>query len=182
MQALATINYAATLPVLADQLHAFNVEKGWWDEYLSDKTKRYRTAMMLVTSELSEAMEGCRKDLMDDKLPQYKMFAVELADAMIRLLDLGSGIGMREYTSTELLPIDAMTKPDQLWHIVSTMGFYSHKHGMAGAIRVGVSLIEQLCVYHQIDLRLMMEKKMEYNATREDHLRENRQKDGGKAF
>lgn len=43
---------------------------------------------MLTVSELSEAMEGHRKGLMDDKLPHRKMFEVELADALIRIFDI----------------------------------------------------------------------------------------------
>ena len=37
---------------------------------------------MLIVSEIAEAMEGERKDLMDDKLPHRKMAEVELADAL----------------------------------------------------------------------------------------------------
>lgn len=44
--------------------------------------------LCLVHSEVSEAMEGHRKNLMDDKLPHRKMFEVELADAIIRILDI----------------------------------------------------------------------------------------------
>lgn len=43
--------------------------------------------LMLMVSELSEAMEGERKDLMDDKLPHRKMAEVELADTIIRICD-----------------------------------------------------------------------------------------------
>jgi len=43
---------------------------------------------MLTTSELAEALEGDRKNLMDDKLPQYKMFDVEIVDTFIRLFDI----------------------------------------------------------------------------------------------
>jgi NTP pyrophosphatase (non-canonical NTP hydrolase) len=42
---------------------------------------------MLIVSEIAEAMEGQRKDLMDDKLPHRKMVEVELADALIRIFD-----------------------------------------------------------------------------------------------
>lgn len=42
---------------------------------------------MLVVTELAETMEGARKDLMDDHLPHRKMEEVELADAIIRILD-----------------------------------------------------------------------------------------------
>ncbi len=46
--------------------------------------------LMLIVSELSEAMEGHRKDLMDDHLPTRKMFEVEIADALIRIFDLAA--------------------------------------------------------------------------------------------
>ena len=42
----------------------------------------------MVHSEISEAMEGYRKNLNDDKLPNRKMFEVELADALIRIFDI----------------------------------------------------------------------------------------------
>ena len=42
---------------------------------------------MLTVSELAEAMEGIRKDLPDDKLPQFTMETVEIADAIIRMMD-----------------------------------------------------------------------------------------------
>lgn len=52
---------------------------------------------MLVVTELGEALEGLRKDLKDDHLPQYNSFDVEVADAIIRLLDIscfnGANIG-----------------------------------------------------------------------------------------
>ena len=50
--------------------------------------------LMLVVSELSEALEGHRKDLMDDKLPHRKMFEVEIVDTLIRLFDIGGGLGL----------------------------------------------------------------------------------------
>lgn len=44
-------------------------------------------------SELSEALEGERKDLMDDKLPRRRMAEVEMADTIIRILDYCAGFG-----------------------------------------------------------------------------------------
>lgn len=43
--------------------------------------------LCLIHSEVSEAMEGIRKGLMDDHLPHREMAEVELADAVIRILD-----------------------------------------------------------------------------------------------
>lgn len=48
----------------------------------------FSVKLCLTHSELSESMEGDRKSLMDDKLPQYPMRSVELADAAIRIFDL----------------------------------------------------------------------------------------------
>lgn len=44
--------------------------------------------LCLTHSELSEALEGHRKGLMDDKLTHQPMLEVELADAVIRIADL----------------------------------------------------------------------------------------------
>lgn len=70
-------------------------ESGW-----DEKQREMGTKLCLVHSEVSEAMEGYRKDLMDDHLPHRKMFEVELGDAVIRIghisgeqnLDLGYSI------------------------------------------------------------------------------------------
>lgn len=50
--------------------------------------RNFGEVIALIHSELSEALEGHRKDLMDDKLPHRKMVEVELVDCMIRILDL----------------------------------------------------------------------------------------------
>lgn len=48
--------------------------------------------LCLTHSELSEAMEGHRKGLQDDKLPHRPMIEVELADAVIRACDLAGAL------------------------------------------------------------------------------------------
>jgi NTP pyrophosphatase (non-canonical NTP hydrolase) len=50
--------------------------------------------LMLIVSEISEAMEGARKDLMDCKLPHRKMLEVEIVDALIRIFDLAGEEGL----------------------------------------------------------------------------------------
>lgn len=47
----------------------------------------------LCHSELSEALEGKRKGLMDDHLPHRPMAEVELADTVIRVFDLAGAMG-----------------------------------------------------------------------------------------
>lgn len=50
--------------------------------------------LCLTHSEISEAMEGHRKGLQDDKLPHRPMIEVELADAIIRACDLAGALGL----------------------------------------------------------------------------------------
>ena len=50
--------------------------------------------LCLIHSEISEAMEGHRKNLMDDKIPHRSMLEVELADALIRICDMAGGLGL----------------------------------------------------------------------------------------
>lgn len=77
-------------------LHAcHNASKtaGWWNNLeTGEPLERNKGEMlMLMVSEIAEAMEGERKDLMDDHLPHRKMAEVELADAIIRIFDYAGG-------------------------------------------------------------------------------------------
>ena len=48
--------------------------------------------LALIHSEVSEGLEGYRKNLNDDHLPHRKMLEVELADAVIRIFDLAGAL------------------------------------------------------------------------------------------
>jgi len=81
-------------------------ENGWWQNMITGEdmtskgypkinpTKNVGELLCLVHSEISEAMEGHRKRLMDDKLPHRTMLEVELADAAIRIFDMAGGLGL----------------------------------------------------------------------------------------
>lgn len=85
-------------------IHQANRMAGWWTDIKTGESlcsqagepaKRNIPEMLcLIHSEVSEAMEGYRKDLMDDKLPHRKMLEVELADAAIRIFDMAGGLGL----------------------------------------------------------------------------------------
>jgi len=69
-------------------------EKWWQNIDTGEPLKRNKgELLMLIVSEVAEAMEGERKDLMDDKLPHRKMAEVELADAIIRIMDYSHAHG-----------------------------------------------------------------------------------------
>lgn len=75
--------------------HQNAVDGGWWNDInTGERLNRNKgELLMLIVSEVSEAMEGERKGLMDDKLPHRPMAEVELADAVIRILDYAGAFG-----------------------------------------------------------------------------------------
>jgi NTP pyrophosphatase (non-canonical NTP hydrolase) len=95
---------------LQGECHQASADAGWWGRNADPEgaglpidvqsvRSGSRLGKLLATqklclahSELSEAMEGLRKDLQDDKLPHRKMFEVELADAAIRIFDLAGAM------------------------------------------------------------------------------------------
>lgn len=76
-----------------------NVDAGWHSHPdgtpFSGKEQydKFPVRIALCHSELSEALEGWRKDQMDDHLPDLHNEAVELADAMIRIAELAYIMG-----------------------------------------------------------------------------------------
>jgi len=72
----------ASLNELCNICHRIAKEKGFWDE-----ERNVGEALMLVVTELAEAMEGYRHEDHDN-------FREELADAFIRLFDLCGGLNI----------------------------------------------------------------------------------------
>lgn len=68
-----------------------SVEGGWYhDPKTGGMLDRNPGEMIaLIHSEISEMLEGVRKDIMDDHLPERKSEEVEGADALIRIGDYG---------------------------------------------------------------------------------------------
>lgn len=92
---------AANINDLVAYFHDKSTAAGWWKDPVTGEPLAslpyhnyvVATKLMLCVSELSEAMEGLRKNLMDDKLPHRKMAEVELGDALIRICDLAGELG-----------------------------------------------------------------------------------------
>lgn len=173
------------LTELAKEIHEWNVHVGWWDDF-EVKSERHELAKMLVISELVEAMEGYRKDLFDEHLPEFKMFDVELADAMIRLLDLAGAYELNLNSVYEFVERDFHFEsqkniPEQLYQVVKSI------HGLWGKpfqheITQGIISIMIVAKLNDVDLWKLVDLKRVYNKERLDHKRENRNKDGGKKF
>jgi NTP pyrophosphatase (non-canonical NTP hydrolase) len=173
------------LNALAADVHAQNLEAGWWDDWLDDKTARHETAMMLVISELAEAMEGDRKGLWDDHLPHHQMFDVELADAAIRLLDLAGAYEMdlgaapgkaHEFAASRHRE---KTPPEKLRAVI--------KKACRAATRetevlIALSGVFGIALTRRLNLLPIIAEKRAYNARRADHKLENRAAANGKKY
>lgn len=88
-------NHAAAINLFAADCHAASRRAGWYTDLATGKAldRNVPEMLCLIHSEISEAMEGFRKKLQDDKLQHRKMVEVELADAMIRIGDLATFLG-----------------------------------------------------------------------------------------
>jgi NTP pyrophosphatase (non-canonical NTP hydrolase) len=83
-----------TLNDYAVECHGAN-ERWWRDLVTGERLQRNKgELMMLMVSELAEAMEGARKGLMDDNLPHRTMEEVELVDCLIRIFDYAGALGL----------------------------------------------------------------------------------------
>ena len=73
---------------IANDVHDTANEKGWWDE-----DRNNGEIIALMHSELSEGLEALRKDLSSDHIPDFKGIEEELADVIIRILDMAPARG-----------------------------------------------------------------------------------------
>jgi NTP pyrophosphatase (non-canonical NTP hydrolase) len=73
-------------------IHQTATSKGWWE-----KDRDYPELLMLVVSELSEGLEGVRRSepRKSDKIPEFSEIEEELADAVIRIMDMCEHKGLR---------------------------------------------------------------------------------------
>lgn len=88
-------NAGEAASLLQETCHGLAIASGWWNDLKTGEDMRGKRnvgeLLCLVHSEISEAMEGHRKGLMDDKLTHRTMLEVELADAVIRIMDMAGG-------------------------------------------------------------------------------------------
>lgn len=85
---MGELSFQDALNLKCIDIHKANAKKGFWDADDYD----FARLCMLVVTEISEAVEADRKDLMDTHLPQRRGIEVELADAVIRIMDIAGGL------------------------------------------------------------------------------------------
>lgn len=183
---------ANTVNRLAASIHKRN-HKWWHDAKGKPVNRNDGELLMLVVTELAEAVEGIRKDLMDDHLPHLKMEEVEMADAVIRLLDFAAGNRIK-ISLNRVVDYDGecslffyQNKCEKILAIVEkiTMAWRTFKvaRGFSGyRIGVAVACIIHYCEFRKLNLNRAIAEKLEYNRTRADHTHEARAKANGKKF
>jgi hypothetical protein len=173
---------------LSKAIYAQNKAVGWWD----DPNRCLFETLQLVSTEVAEATEAERKGLFDDHLPHRMGGEVELADAMIRVLDLGGRLGLtyvpravdslkygdlsvgaRHLTiNREIIRLADSLLPDSMEWTTQRSRHYSRLLNKIAAVADSFGY----------DLPGALLEKLEYNRHRADHKRENRAKANGKRF
>jgi len=168
--------------------HVHSLNKKWWtDLHTGEPIQRNKKELLaLVISELIEALEGERKNLMDDKLPHRKMAEVEMADAYIRLLDYAGGFGL-ELTEEVGYPHFTDNKGESIFFLIESViecEALVSVQGRSRAFWVSGALadIRAYCEKHGYDLDGAIQEKLEFNKSRPDHTHEARKQPGGKQF
>lgn len=91
------MKYLKDMDDLAFTLHSNARAKGFWDaDTEENRTIFYLKQLAMIHSEVSETLEAIRKQMGDDVVVE------ELADIIIRVLDLWAGMSMDQYTNHSL--------------------------------------------------------------------------------
>jgi hypothetical protein len=166
---------------LAVIVHEAN--KKWWTDINTGNPipRNLDELLLLVITEIAEATEGLRKNLQDDKLPHRKMEEVELADAVIRLLDIAGGFQFKLYEFNHVAFQLGDTKTESLFEICCAITSAILPTN-AMRVSVAISMIESYCEKYELDLDGAIKEKLIYNSKREDHKHEHRKGEHGKKF
>lgn len=179
-----------------------NQKAGWWD----DMDRSPFDTLQLISTEVAEATEGERKNLMDDKLPNRPMGEVEIADVFIRAADIAGRYGIK-YFKTEVIWCYG-TDSFAAMHLAINQKIVSFANIISsgkGVVDVGetsldrahywlnnqpeilnhvyssiIDMCYKFCEMKGYDLEGAITEKLAFNAVRLDHTREHRATENGK--
>lgn len=145
--------------------------------------------LMLAVTELAEATEGIRKNLMDDKCPKRTMEECEMADYTIRMLDFSGGFSVGALTEVDESEFptrwfETDNKAEKILLITgATFDVYCNLiDDQAHEISVCIQMVRLYCDQYKVDLAGAYKEKMAFNRVRADHQHEARRAENGKKF
>lgn len=169
------ISHAASLTTFFRDVYERNLKAGWWTDIATGQPKKRSVGelFMLFVTEIAEAYEAWSTNAPDDKLPEYPGLGVELADLGIRWADFCGA-----YLAGNIIGPDPANNPgDRMFQEVCMIARHYE------AIRKTPEAIGEPETADHLpaaDVGLMVDRKLDFNARREDHKIENRLKEDGK--
>ena len=161
------------LAELQKEAHAIAVAHGWWDEEYA-----FGDLIALVHSELSEALEAYRDEVLPSKphLLSTKV-ASELADVVIRVANMAEWYGWKlggspRFQFQRFGGLVSFGDWIATLHGVTAeaFGYSKNKDGEDGFIQGSlvelINGVERMAAHYGINLDAAIEAKMEYNRTR----------------
>lgn len=169
------VKHASGLASFFADVHERNRRAGWWTDLDTGEPKLRNVGelLMLFVTEIWEAYEAYVEGSPDDKLPDYPGLGVELGDLAIRLADFaGAAMGghLPAYSG-------AANPGERLLHEV---GRIAERYEAIRKTPQAMGNPETGQPMPPMDIAIMIDAKLAFNAKRADHKIENRLKDDGK--
>lgn len=185
---------AASFDLQAEIARIYTINEKWWRDIKTGEpiARDDGELFALMASELSEALEGERKNLDDDKLPAFKMAGVEMVDFTVRILDF---VGRREIPIFDAVDICRERFPwvnvtpdsnrgDLIWKMHVRLAWCSDASRKMQGTHFSFLIADArlYCETFGYPFLEAYEAKVRYNETRADHSHEARMLADGKKF